>query len=222
MLNPQEILGKPVKERYGRFTGTIVSYESNLLGEITAIVYESNGVLIRTEASSFIYNGSEVEIAPNVIIESTRLHEDLTNLRVRLESLFKLKRNGLMSENAFNRIKGELDSIYSALKEKAANLIERLEDRESRLVERREWLYGLFMNLEISRRLNWITPEEYMNSYEHLEKELFRISNELDDVRRLRLDLNSSLESVDEIISSEGGVEREEKLEVKESREVPV
>ena len=94
MLAQKDVIGKPVRERYGRFTGVVVAFESNLLGEVTAIVYDSNGLLVRTESNSFVFNGEAFEIAPSVLIESRNLCEQMRDLLVRVQALKKLRSNG--------------------------------------------------------------------------------------------------------------------------------
>ena len=213
MIKPQEILGKPVREKYGRFSGVVVACESNLLEEVTAIIYNSNGLLIRTESNSFIFDGKEVEVAPSAIIESKKLYKELSILLIRLQSLFKLKKSNLMSEKSFRKIKNDLSSVYKALNDKSVTLLEKLRTREQNLADRKEWMYSLFMNLEISRRLKWINDEQYMKSYEQLEKELFRISNEIDDIKQAKIDLESVLNELRKLVIEEKVVEEAQEIE---------
>ena len=201
MPKPREVMGKKVRERYGRFTGTVVAYESNPLGEVTSIVYESSGMLIRTDSNSFHLDGGEIEIAPSSIIEFKSVYEELSNLLIRIEALNKLKSNQLISEESYKKVSGELDSIYKALEEKSASIISKLSDREGKLLRRKEWMYNLFMNLEISRRMDWISDEEYIKAYEYLEKEFFRTTSEIDDVKRAKIDLESTLEMLRKTVS---------------------
>ncbi|RLG60676.1 hypothetical protein DRN86_01910 [Candidatus Geothermarchaeota archaeon] len=223
MPKPSDIIGKPVRERYGRFTGRVVTYESNLMGEVTAIVYESNGVLMRSGINSFYFDGKEVEIAPSAIIESRNLHQELSHLLIRLQSLFKLRSNKLISDNAFKRIRNELNSIYKVLSEKALTIMDKLNRRERDLLAKKEWMYGLFMNLEIARRLKWISDEVYIKSYEQMEKELFRTSNEIDDIKRSKIDLEGVLDELSRFIGKHVPAEKPKPVQEKEeARSSPV
>jgi len=213
MVKPYEVLGKPVRERYGRFVGVVVAYESDLLGDVKAIIYSSNGILIRTEANSFLFDGKEIEIAPSSIVESRELIAQMNTLIIKLQSLFKLRENNMVSEKSFEKIREELNSTYKSLSEKANNLLNRLNSREQSLISRREWLYNLFTNLEISKRMNWISDDLYIKSYEQLEKELFRVSHEIDDIRRIKIDLEAISEELRKSITGEFLTESKEEEE---------
>ena len=61
------LVGKPVKERYGRFEGSIVAVETTPTGELKAIVYENGGVILKSDVSSIRVEESFVEIALSLI-----------------------------------------------------------------------------------------------------------------------------------------------------------
>ena len=51
--------------------------------------------------------------------------------------------------------------------------------------------------------MNWISDDLYIKSYEQLEKELFRVSHEIDDIKRIKIDLEAISEELRKSITGE-------------------
>ncbi|MFQ5711047.1 MAG: hypothetical protein ACE5GD_04610 [Candidatus Geothermarchaeales archaeon] len=200
------LVGKPVRERYGRFKGTVVAVETTSTGEGKAIVYENGGFLVRSDVSSFSFDGSAVEIAPPIIFAAEKLQRDLSIFLVQQRAAVNLSKRGMASQGIFGEVQVELDLKYRSLMETADATVKRLGERLKRVEKRRDWIYRLFMDVEVAKGLGLLKEDDYESAHEKLEGELSKVINETVELKGYQTDISSLAKAVDEV--------REAKVEV--------
>lgn len=194
-----DLIGKPVEERYGRFEGRVVAVETKPTREVSAIVYENGGVLIKSNTSSFRFNGTSVVLAPSIIFEAEELCEEMDIHLVQQQVASNLKIKGLVSEEIINEVKDELDAAFEAISAKAEELTQKLNERLLHTNEKRNWIYRLFMNLEVARNMNLLKDDGYSQAHKKLEEEKSHIHNEIEDIERLTAKISSTLNKIKEL-----------------------
>ncbi len=192
------MIGKPVKERYGRFQGTVVAVETSPTGDVKAIVYENGGVIVKSDVSSFKFDSNVVEVAPPIIFAAEELYKDLSVFQVQQEAVMNLRKKMVVSDDIYKEVSLELESTHEALSKRTEEALKRLEERIQSVDERRDWIYRLFMNLEVVKKMKLVGEEEHTEAYEKLEKELFNVLSETDEIKRFKVDISSILTSIEE------------------------
>ncbi|NIM44143.1 MAG: hypothetical protein GTN80_00465 [Nitrososphaeria archaeon] len=191
-----DLIGKPVMERYGRFEGTVVAVETTPATEINSIVYENGGVLVRSNSSSFRLEDGKVVVAPPILFTAEELYKEITLFSVQHQAATNLRSRGAVSEAIFDEVSGELDSIYRALSGRAEEVSEKLKERLDHTNEKRDWIYKLYMNLEVARDMNLLKDNGYNQAHEKLEKEQFRIIEESAEIKRLSENISSTMNEI--------------------------
>jgi hypothetical protein len=193
------LIGKTVKERHGRFQGTVVAVETSPTGDVKAIVYENGGVIVKSDVSSFKFDGNTVEVAPPIIFSAEELYKNLSVFQVQQEAVMNLRKKMVVSDDIYQEVSGELESTYEALAKRAEEVLRRLKERIESVDERRDWIYRLFMNLEVVKKMKLVGEEDHTNAYEKLERELFNVLSETDEIKRFKVDISSILATIEEI-----------------------
>ena len=124
-----KLIGKSVKERYGRYRGTVVAVETDENNQPKAIVYENGGILVRSDPSCFEINETEVEIAPPIVYQGERLYQEMSVFMVREEALLNLRSKGVVSAEVYQEVDDELEDAYEILLHKGEETVRKLEKR---------------------------------------------------------------------------------------------
>lgn len=194
-----KLIGKSVKERYGRYRGTVVAVETDENNQPKAIVYENGGILVRSDPSCFEINETEVEIAPPIVYQGERLYQEMSVFMVREEALLNLRNKGVVTAEVYREVDDELEDAYEILLHKGEETVRKLEKRLKNVEVRRDWIYRLLMNLEVVRRMKLAKEKDHATAYEKLEKELFTALNEADEIKRLTIDITSMMSNIQQI-----------------------
>jgi hypothetical protein len=194
-----KLIGRTVRERYGRYEATIVAVETDDDNQPTTVVYENGGILVRSHPSCFQINDSEVEIAPPIVYEAEDVYKKMSVFMVREEALLNLREKGVVTEEIFEEVDGELEDAYETLLEQGNETIEKLEKRVKQVEERRDWIYRLLMDLEVVRQMKLASETDHASAYERLERELFTALNEADELKRLTIDVTSMIANIQEV-----------------------
>jgi len=191
------LIGKEVVERYGRFKGRIIGLDFNPHGEVTGIVYENGGVILSKNSDSFKVRDGYVEIGPPSILRAEELIGKLDMLKLQFEAAYNIKVSQDSYSYIYESVIKELDTAYEELKIKIEDLIKGLETRKSSLENKKKWLFRLFFNMSVAKKIGGLDDKHYLEAYETLETELFRIDREIEDVTIFITELSHKLKDIE-------------------------
>ncbi len=212
-------IGMTVTERYGRFKGKVIGLECSPDGKLKYIIYENGGVVISKSSDSFMINENGIEVAPPLIIKAEEMIKKLESLRLQYETIHLFKTKNSEGYSIFEYIIEDLDKAYEEVKNICSSLTRSLEHRKKSLEERKKWMYKVLFQLEVARKTNAVKDEDYIESYDKLETELFRICREIEDVEMLSTEISLKLKDIEALRSPQQEYEFEEIKEEEEKRE---
>lgn len=216
------LVGKPVKERYGRYEGTVIAAEEDESGEPKSLIYENGGVILRTDVSGFRMDDGVVEVGPATVYTAEDLYKEISTFIVRQESLDNLRTKGVVTNEIYGEVRDELKETIDDLMARSEEAEEKLEKRLDWVEDRQDWIYRLFMDLEMVRKMKQTSPEAHSRAYEKLEEELFAVIHEGDEIKRLMVDLTSITNQLRELRDTgETSLEVGKEIPIEVEAEIP-
>lgn len=205
------LIGMEVRERYGRFRGRIVGLDMTPNGEVKGIVYENDGVILSRGVEAFRVREGYVEVGPPSIFKAEDCMSKLNLLKLQFEALYSGSGDGQGPMDS-RALTDEVERAYNEVKAMVETCIRSLEARRERLEERKRWLLRLLLSMDVVKKLGMVDERGYLEAYEALETELFRVYREIEDTSIFVAELSAKLEDIEAIKS--GAREAEEIPEI--------
>jgi DNA repair exonuclease SbcCD ATPase subunit len=194
------LIGKPIIEKYGRFKGRIIALDFDTNGELNNIFYINGGVILSKNRRSVIIEDDKVLVVNPDIVRANELLSKINFLRLQLDTLEKMKELSPNSETYLSLVK-HLMSEYEELKSEISNLIRRLGVRKRNIEKRKNKMEQLFYWLNVAKNSKNLDNRVYMESFEVLDREIFRLNSEWEEIEYTILTLSSKANDIDELFT---------------------
>ncbi|HDJ26498.1 MAG TPA: hypothetical protein ENF34_04210 [Candidatus Bathyarchaeota archaeon] len=194
LTRPTNLVGKLVKDEWGRQIGMVVSVLPNGNGEMSwLLVRMGDGRIRRFRLSDVVTVDSAVVIRSSLRrrVESLRRRMALINRQGAL--LFTLKEG--MNGDAAEEMGKELDKSLSMIKAEAMYLLKKVEEACKRCANQIMDIQKGMACLEIERDMGNVPDEVYDLSMKIMMADLKKLTAEREDLMKLRSELFKMLES---------------------------
>ena len=198
-------------EKYGRFKGRIIAVEPDTNGNILNIVFENGGVIISKPFNYIILKDDYAILAPQSLIKAEELSDRLEYIKIQFDTVKKILDLNLDIASYHDLIRDLINHYYN-VKFEVNRTINSLEGRKKSVERRIEWIKKLIFYLHMGKESNSLNNKVYLESYEKLDQELFRLTNEMEDIEYAILNLTSKISDIDVILD-----EIKLKLDISES-----
>ena len=213
LMNPASLVGKLVKDEWGRQIGMVVSVLANGNGEMNWLLVRMGDGRVRR------YRLSDIVVTDSCVVVRSSLKKRVESLRRRMALitrrgaiLFTLK-EGI--GEAAEEISKEIDNSLSMIRAEAKYLLKKIENACKRCADQIRDVQNGMACLEIEHEMGNVSEEAYSLSMKMMVADLRKLMAEREDLLRLKSDLVKMLESSKPIeVSHEEGVVKEEPISV--------
>lgn len=194
------LIGKPIVEKYGRFKGKIVALDFDSNGDLNSVIFVNGGVLLKKNKNSLIIEDDKVIIINPDVMRAKNILSKINFLKLQFDTMEKMKELSPGSKTYVDLIQ-YLTNEYNSVKSELSSIIRRLENRKKDIEKRKNRIEHLFYWLNVAKNANSLDNKVYMESFETLDREVFRLNSELEEIEYTILNLSSKAGDIDELFN---------------------
>lgn len=176
-------VGQSIKDPYGRFSGVIVGFYSEVDGSVTHVEVESpEGKFLKYPAEQLVFEGEQVTLTPNWKAESIDVKKKLDLAKRRAVALDELYSKGEIASHAYDQFKRKLEAEITRLKDELREVKRKLNEKLSELEQQIIELERASAALKMSYLSGEISEKTYKHAIELIKRGLDRCVAEKKDV----------------------------------------
>ena len=182
----QKLVGRPVKDTYGRYVGFVVGFSVDTSGELKSVGVDQGSGDFTEYANDRIVSGNEGFIViPSWKVESEGLGKDVEGVRRRAKALQELASEGevpkTLYEEMFSQYSTEAQKIQDAYKSLARQMVTRAQELDSQ----RGSLDKFLVNVKVQFRAGDIDEAAYKVASEYCQAMREKNLRERDELERM-------------------------------------
>ncbi len=190
--NPFLLVGKPVRDEYGRQIGRVVSFMVSLNGSVNEVLLErGDGEFFRYPSSQFITDGDDVTRLSPTKQRANTLCDEMPLICLKEQALSGLLEMKKVSSEMFNTLHKNFENALNQLKADAQTTLENLDKQVVRCRQHVIELHLAMMHLEVEHEIGEIDEKSYQTAVEMLQESLRRAEAEIGDLEAIRNKLSS-------------------------------
>ncbi len=181
----KNFLGKPITDSYGRSLGRVVGFTVNAKNEVETFDVETGDGEYRK------LRGDRVKIKNGRLIymygwriEANILERVYSVSLARLKALDTLRKNGEITEEAYEKLRAMYNSAIEELESKRISFIETLKGRVKSLEDKIKNLEYILAVLKLQYTLGEILPETFKEAKSSIEKGINYYRSEKVDIEK--------------------------------------
>jgi hypothetical protein len=179
----QKLVGRPVRDIYARFSGTVVGLSFDTNGQPRSIgIDHGSGFFIEYPSNRIIFEGENIILVPSWRVDVDRLRREITAMRKRIQALEDLAREGEVVPTAYDELRNQYNGRVSELQQTYNSLTGTLQQRVEELEGRREMLARFLGNVKVQFRTGEIDESTYRVAGQYIETMLERDNKEKEDI----------------------------------------
>lgn len=196
--NPSLLVGKPVRDEYGRLIGRVASFMANLNGCLNEVlVKRGDGEFFRYPSSQFITDDDGVMLLSPTKQRAKTLCDEMPLICRKAQALSGLLERKKVSSEMFNSLHKNFENALNQLKADAQTTLEDLDKQSTRCRQHLIELRLAMLHLEVEHEIGEIDEKPYQTAIEMLQEGLERAEAEKGDLEAIRNKLsNMSLEKI--------------------------
>ncbi|MDA4124097.1 MAG: CdvA-like protein [Thaumarchaeota archaeon] len=188
------LVGKPVKDLYGRNAGLAIGFSIDTSGEVKSIgVDEGKGKFAEYPSSRLLTDKDGFVVVPAWKIESEVLSREQEMVKKRLQALTDLRKEGEISKVTHDRMYQQYEEQFDKIQISFSEFGKKITQRVKELEQQEEVLEEFLVNIKVYSRSGEIDEAGY--------KAMMEMSNSMTarDARE-KEELNRVLDSISELI----------------------
>ena len=179
----KSLVGKPVKDFYGREAGRVVGLYVDNLGQLKSVgVDEGHGNLLEHPSKNIIFDDGSIVIVPNWRVDIDKFRKENETAQRRAKALDELMKEGEITKNVYEDLCQQYDGQASSLRDSYVDLVNVLKVRVQEMDARKETLEKFLVNMKIQYKTGEIDAEIYQVTAEHVTTMQKRDLTEKEDV----------------------------------------
>lgn len=180
----QKLVGRPVRDIYSRFSGTIVGLSFDTNGQPRSIgVDHGSGYFIEYPSNRIIFDGeNNIVLVPSWRVDVDRLRREITAMKKRVQALEDLAREGEVAPTAYDELRNQYNGRVAELQQAYTSLTGTLQQRVDELETRRETMARFLGNVKVQFRTGEIDEATYRVAGQYIETMLERDNKEKEDI----------------------------------------
>jgi len=180
------ILGRLVRDEYGRLIGRVVSFLIGSEGEIKSVIIEHDGTFTQYPINQIKVEDDDVIFISPLKVRAEALCNKFPLMWRRRQILDELLREGKITLETFKELQSDFDSALNQLREEAKTL---LNDLDKLNAEKSEWMRTLSLAaacLQIEHEAGRIGDDTYRRAVESIGREMDRIAIEKKRIEEIK------------------------------------
>ncbi len=188
------LVGRPVKDLYGRHAGFAIGFSIDTSGEVKSVgVDEGKGKFAEYPSSRLVADKDGFVVVPAWKIESAVLSKEQEMVKKRLQALTDLRKDGEISKAAHDKMHQQYEEQFDKIQMSFGEFSKKIIQRVKELEQQEEVLEEFLINIKVYSRSGEIDDAAY--------KAMMEISNSMSsrDARE-KEELNRVLDSISELV----------------------
>lgn len=188
----RKLIGKSVKDIYGRYVGKVVGLVVDISGQLKSIgVDEGSGNFVEYHNSRILLDNETLVIVPNWKMDIEKIKRESTISQKRFLALEELSKEGEIPQYVYEEMYKQYSENIHRLQESYKTLTEELKGRIEELDCQREDLEKFLGNVKVQYKTSEIDEETYRVASENVTMMRDRDSKEKDDIFAILNSLSS-------------------------------
>ncbi len=188
----KRLLGKPIKDVYGRPVGSVAAVTFDKLGQIRTVAVEhSDGTFFPYDLDHIMIQGDEVILIPVWKAKAQRLESAIRAAQSKLTALDQLVQGGRISQSTYEELRKSYVRSLEELEEKRKELIGTLKGRVSQLRTEAHELEKFLAKIEVDHMTGDLDEESYRLLGNSLRATLARLVSEIKDIEEILAKLSA-------------------------------
>lgn len=208
-----KLIGKPIRDTYGRYVGTVVGLYFDATGQPKSVgVEEVGGNFVEYTSNRVIFDKDDLLLIPNWKVDVERFTREIDMTQRRANALKDLLNEGEISETAYGDLCKEYDEQIGGLKDSHSMLMDTLSSRTKELERRKVDIEKFLVHIKVQYRTGEIDDDTFKVVSRNLQLMLERDDQEREQILSILNNLESGEAPVKEI-TVEGSGEEEQVLQ---------
>lgn len=179
----RNLVGKSVKDIYGRYAGCVIGLSVDTLGHLKAIgVDEGMGNFAEYPSSRLLIDNDSLIIIPAWKMDIERLKKERIHTELRTKALEELQRAGEIPPHVYRALSEQYKAEYEQLLASYESLKETLEKRVEELNRQKEGLERFLGAIKVQYKAGEIDEETYRATSESIQSLLEKDEREKRDI----------------------------------------
>ncbi|MDW8045498.1 MAG: CdvA-like protein [Nitrososphaerota archaeon] len=192
----KNLMGKPVKDIYGRYVGYVVGMYIDALGQLKAIgIDEGKGSFNEYSSDRILIDNDSLVIIPNWRIDVNRLKKEKQQTELRTKALEELYNSGEIPRYVYEDLHKQFDGELKQLQSSYESLMDSLRKRIVELDRQRESLEKFLGRIKVQNRTGEIDERTYKIMSDYILSLLEKNYLERRDIENILNSFSPPLES---------------------------
>jgi predicted CopG family antitoxin len=175
----QKLLGKPLKDSYGRMVGHVVGYINNIKNEVVSIAVElGSGEFQQFPSSQFALEGETITLHPRWMSDYDTLVRDLNLAQRRNAALEELFKNEEVPKTVYEDLHKSYSEVLTQLSERKRTLLSELKERSEEIDRQVKELHSFFANLKVAHMTGEVDDMAFRTASDALKTGIDRLMAE--------------------------------------------
>lgn len=213
-----KLIGRPVKDLYGRWMGFAVGFSIDTSGDVKTVgVDEGRGKFIEYPGSRIIADKDGFIVVPGWKIEGEALTKEIEMINKRLKSLNDLAREGEIDQHLFEKNSPQYNERLAKMRESCNDFAARINSRVKELDEQEETMNEFLVNLKVYYRSGEMDEASFKAQIEYCNSMKARDAREREELASIMGVLSTTFSSMGASLEPEEDEESEAPVKIQAS-----
>lgn len=197
------MVGKPVRDIYGRYAGYVVGFSVDTNGELQFVgIDQGNGEFTEFEGRRVIQDKDSIVVIPAWKVETEALRKEIEVVRRRVQALEALAKDGEITPSIYQQMCDQYNGQLKSLQETHGSLVQELTERLEQLERKGESLDSFLANTKVQFRAGEIDEGTYKVASEYCTSMRAKDAKEKEEIQAvLRALTQATAPTVAEVVS---------------------
>ncbi len=182
----QKIVGRPVKDIYGRYVGYVVGFSVDTTGELRSVgADQGSGEFVEYPSNRIVSDKDGLIVIPSWKVDTDSLAKETEMVRRRAQALEDLKKEGEIPSHVYDEMYKQYSGQLRSLQESYNNLGQRLRRRVEELDHQGEVLERFLANVKVQFRSGETDEATFKVASDYCLSMKSRDAKEKEDIARV-------------------------------------
>jgi hypothetical protein len=178
-----DIIGRPVKDIYGRYVGCAIGTSVDVSGQVRSIgVDEGSGVFAEYPNSNVIIDESSLVVIPEWKVNAEKLGKEFNTMKRRIDALEAMVAEGAIPKHVYDELSKQYTGLGGEYQDLHQVTAQQMNERIAELDKHRVVLEKFLGSIKVQHRTGEIDETTYQSAKDRVETLLQCDKSERDDI----------------------------------------
>ncbi|MFQ5762409.1 MAG: CdvA-like protein [Candidatus Bathyarchaeia archaeon] len=179
----QRFIGKPAKDLYGRYVGSVIGVSLDPFGEIGAVgIDEGKQGLVEHPRNQIMVGDDALIVVPDWKLEVEAFRKDNTHTMRKIEALEELNKSGEIPQYVYEELSQNYKDSMDSLQQSYVHLTEKLKSRAHELMDYAKHIERFLGNVKVQHKTGEMSDEVFKVAHDNLAFEIGSAGKEREDI----------------------------------------